>query len=728
MSVDLFEKHVRLVGTLESTRFQNDEGTWTVATVMSNRGRVTVVGNLLGATPGERLQLTGQWENNPKFGRQYRVNEAVVLPPTTRDGIVRYLSSGLIDGIGPVLAERLVDAFGEQTLDVLETQRDRLREVPGIGAIRQERILEAWDRQRAVRQVMLFLSSHSVSATYAHRIYQVYGDEAVEVVRKYPYRLARDVFGIGFKSADRIAQSVGLSPEDPERIIAGLTWTLDEGAGQGHVFLPRPLLIEQAQSVLEVPIELIEECLERAVLEGSLVDEKVGDTLERVIYSRTSHSIETELAKRFFRLAQQELRVLNRGALQKRIPEIERRMGVCLEGGQRAAIEQLMGRGMAVLTGGPGTGKTTIVRVFSDAVAKEGGRVLLAAPTGRAARRLSEATRRQAETIHRLLQFSFTERKFLRDQDNPLVADLVIVDEGSMLDQRLARALLRGLPPGCALLIVGDADQLPSVGPGNVLHDLLTVREISSARLTEVFRQAEQSDIVRNAHRIRVGELPKNTAGKPGGRGEFFRIATDDPERGMQRVVELVCDRIPKAFGWHPVTDVQVLSPMHRGVCGIQALNEALQAKLNPKGLVIHQGEREFRVGDKVIQLRNDYQREVFNGQIGQIEGLERESGEVRVLFGDRRVRYRPQDLFALALAYCISIHKSQGSEYPAVVAPIMNQHYVMLQRNLLYTAVTRAKELVCLVGQPQALRRAVGNAQPMRRFTALGERIRQLL
>ena len=728
MSADLFDKYVPLVGTLESIRFQNDEGDWTVANVSADRGRVTVVGNLLGATPGERLQMRGSWDDNPKFGRQFRVQEALVLPPTSREGIVRYLSSGLIDGIGPVLAERLVNAFGERTLDVLETERDRLREVPGIGAIRQKRILEAWDRQRAVRQVMLFLSSHGVSATYAHRIYGVYGDSAVEVVRKHPYRLARDVFGIGFKSADRIAQSIGLSPEDPERIIAGLAWTLDEGAGHGHVFLPRALLIEQAEAVLAVSVDHIESCLDRAVLEGDLIEERVGEHPDRAIYTPGSHKIEKELAEHFARLAHQELRVLSRAALQGRIPAIESRMGISLERSQRSAIEKLMGRGMAVLTGGPGTGKTTIIRVFSDAVADEGGRVLLAAPTGRAARRLGQATQRKAETIHRLLQFSFTERRFLRDQDNPLVADLVIVDEGSMLDQRLARALLRGLPPGCALLIVGDADQLPSVGPGNVLHDLLTVPGIRSARLTEVFRQAEQSDIVHNAHRIRVGKLPKTTTGKPTGRGEFFHIATEDPELTSQRIIELVCGRIPKAFGWHPVRDVQVISPMHRGVCGIQALNEALQAELNPHGRPIRLGEREFRVGDKVIQQRNDYQREVFNGQIGVIDGVEQDSGDVRVQFGDRKVQYRLQDLFELGLAYCISIHKSQGSEYPVVVVPITTQHYVMLQRNLLYTAVTRAKELVCVVGQPQALQRAVRNAQPMRRFTALGERVSQLI
>ena len=724
---DLFEARSRLVGTLDSVRYQNEAGDFSVATIKSQQGRITVVGNLLGASPGERLQLQGEWQDNPKFGRQFKVREAVVLPPTTKKGIARYLSSGLVEGIGPVIAERLVEAFGERTLDVLEAERHRLLQVPGIGRVRQRRIAEAWDKARSVRKVMLILSSNGVSTHFAKRIYDQYGDDAVQIVSKHPYRLARDIFGIGFLSADRIAQSVGLAPNDPERIAAGLIWLLDEGAGQGHVYLPREALVERAVELLDVDEAQVTTCLNRVIFEGALVEERVGGR-DEAVYSRLSHTTERDLAIRLAHLLNTEIDAISAAALTRETAAIERDLGIELEATQRRALQRLSGQALAVLTGGPGTGKTTIVRVFVRAMAAAGGRVLLAAPTGRAARRLSEATGRQASTIHRMLQFNFGERRFMRDENNPLEADLVIVDEASMLDQRLARGLVRALPSGCGLLLVGDADQLPSVGPGNVLHDILAVREVPAVRLTEVFRQAGRSAIVKNAHLIRVGSMPDTDRRKPTGDGDFFHVAVDDPETALERVVQAVCERIPKAFGLDPLVDVQVLAPMHRGVCGIQAINAALQEALNPKGKPIRGGEKELRVGDKVIQLRNNYRREVFNGMIGRVAGTDRESGEVVVLFGEQRVLYATQDLFELALAYCISIHKSQGSEYPAVVVPIMNQHYVMLQRNLLYTAVTRAKDLVLIVGQAHALRRAVRNADPMKRFTALSDRIRAVV
>ena len=728
MSGDLFDNKARVVGTLEAVRFESQAGDFAIATVRSTRGRVTVIGNLLGAAPGEQVQLRGTWENNPKFGRQVRATDVLVLPPTTREGIIRYLSSGMISGFGAVLAERLVNAFGEKTLHVLEAERQRLLQVPGIGKVRQQRIIDAWDRQRAVRKVMLFLSTHGVSTTYAQRIYEKYGNDAVEIIKENPYRLARDIFGIAFRSADKVARSIGLELDSPERIIAGLVWTLDEGAGNGHVFLPREVLIEHAREILEVGIDAVETCLDRAILEGALVQDRLSSEYSEAIYSRASHTIERELAERVAKIARQRPRALTAAVLAKQIDAAERKMGISLEASQRKAVERLIGSGLAILTGGPGTGKTTILRVFTDAVSNEGGRVLLAAPTGRAARRLSEATNREAATIHRMLQFNFKEGGFLRDESNPLEADLIVVDEASMLDQRLIRGLIRAIPVGCGLLLVGDADQLPSVGPGNVLKDLLSVPDIPAARLTEVFRQAESSDIVKNAHRIRMGQLPESTTRKPMGRGEFFHIAVDDPELALKRVVEAVCERIPKAFGWDPIEQVQVLAPMHRGILGIRSINAELQARLNPKGKIIKHGDREFRVGDKVIQLRNNYTKEVFNGQIGRLESVDSESGDLIVRFEQQRIPYPKSELYELALAYCISIHKSQGSEYPVVVAPITTQHYVMLQRNLLYTAVTRAKELVCVIGQVQALRRAVRNADPMKRHTGLTDRIRTVL
>jgi len=720
----LFDEEVRIVGTLHSVRFEADSGDWHVANVDTRRGRVTVVGNLAGAAPGEGLQLKGKWVQDKKFGRQFKVEDTVIVPPTTREGIVRYLSSGLIEGVGPVIAERLVAAFGEETLDVIESERHRLREVPGIGRVRQKRILTAWDKQRAVRQVMLFLSSHGVSANFAHRIYEVYGDDAVNVVRKHPYKLARDVFGIGFRSADRIAREIGIRPDDPERIAAGLDWVLYEATGKGHVFLPQPELIARAGDVLDIDDGAVSDILDQVIKDGSLVCESIWPERPRAIYGLGPHGIECELAERIKALSSQRRNPQLHDLLKTRAAQIEKRLGLALERSQRSAVDRLIGQPLGILTGGPGTGKTTIIRIFTDTVRSAGAKVVLAAPTGRAARRLSEAAGQPAETLHRALSFSFKEGRFMRDEENPLEANLIVVDEASMLDQRLARALLRAVPPKAQLLLVGDADQLPSVGAGNVLHDLLEVSSIPAARLTEVFRQARSSDVVRNAHRIRVGQMPESTSKKPTGNGDFFHIVAEEPLEALEKLVEVVCRRIPKAFGLDPFNDVQVLAPMHKGDCGIEAINRRLQQELNPRGNVINFGEREFRTGDKVIQLRNNYTREVFNGQIGRLERVD-EDGTIHVRFDGRLVDYGRSELFELALAYCISIHKSQGSEYEAVIAPITTQHYIMLQRNLLYTAVTRAKSLVCLIGQKRALGQAVRNEAPTMRYTALAERCR---
>jgi len=725
MSADRDRDSVSLAGTLESVRFESDDGQFAVVGVRTRKGLVTVVGNLVGAMPGERLQLRGRWEQNPKFGRQFRTTEAVVLPPTTTDGIIKYLSSGLIEGIGPVLAERLVQAFGEDTLDVLETERDRLLDVPGIGKVRQQRILKAWDQQRAVRQVMLFLSSNGVSTTYAHRIFQTYGDDAVRIVQQEPYRLARDIFGIGFLSADRIAQRMGIAAEARERVAAGLEWTLDEAGGQGHAYLPREALVETAAAILSVDPTIVETVLEQATVEGILISSDDLDIDDAAVYTRHSYNAEDLLAERVRQMASQHLNDPLRHRLLQSARRAEGRLGITLEASQRRAVETLLDRRLGVLTGGPGTGKTTIVRIFADAVEGLGRRVLLGAPTGRAARRLGEASGRPAETLHRLLQFSFAERRFMRDEDHPLDANLIVVDEASMIDQYLARSLFRAVGPECAVLLVGDADQLPSVGPGNVLKDLLGCRQVTSASLTEVFRQAAQSGIVRNAHRIRQGlapELPKDPSSE--NLTDFYHIAVDAPDVVLERIVQLVTERIPNAFDLDPIEDIQVLAPMHRGDCGIDALNRALQQALNPRGRAVSAGDKAFRVGDKVIQLRNDYQREVFNGQIGRLQSVDAETGSIFVTFDDRRVEYGRTDLHELALAYCISIHKSQGSEYRAVVVPLVTQHYIMLQRNLLYTAITRARDLVCLVGQQRALELAIKNADPQRRYTGLASRI----
>jgi exodeoxyribonuclease V alpha subunit len=721
-----------LVGTLLSLRFESEDGQFSVGVVESERAHVTVVGNLRGAVPGERVQAVGRWESHARYGRQFRAESCVVLPPATREGIVRYLGSGLIEGIGPVLAERLVEAFGEQTLEVIAQHPERLVEVPGIGRVRSERILAAWEKQAAVREVMFFLTAHGVSPTFAHRIYQAYGNQAVEVVQRHPYRLARDVFGIGFKSADRIAHAMGIEADDPERLAAGLAWTLEEAGGHGHVLLPRPLLLERAAAVLEVDTNRLSTCLDEVCTQGSLVEEAspfVVGSGPPVVYTRAAFGTEVALAERVTRLARRSVPEDRARRLLAAAQDRERGLGIRLERGQRRAVNELVGAQLGILTGGPGTGKTTIVRLFAEAVETVGGRVALAAPTGRAARRLSESTGRPAETLHRLLEFNFSERRFERDAERPVEADLVVVDEASMLDQSLARALFRAVAETTSVLLVGDADQLPSVGPGNVLHDLLSHSGIRSHRLTEVFRQAADSHIVRSAHRIRRGQIPsRGRRGRDGRLGDFFHIAVDDATGTRETVIELVSRRIPSAFGLDPLADIQVLAPMHRGEAGIAALNRSLQAALNPTGEPIPVGDRELRQGDKVIQLRNNYQREVFNGEIGRILGVDPVSGQVRVGFDGRDVSYPATELHELAPAYCISIHKSQGSEFPAVVVALVRQHYLLLQRNLIYTAVTRGRRLVCIVGEPKALVRAIRNASPAQRYTGLEGRLGELL
>ncbi|MBN1944194.1 MAG: ATP-dependent RecD-like DNA helicase [Bradymonadales bacterium] len=725
MNDDLFP-HSRstLVGALESLTFENQRGDFAVANVRTATGRVKVVGNLRGAVPGERLQVKGKWENNRQFGRQFVASDVVVLPPTTRAGVVRYLSSGLIDGIGKVLAQRLVDAFGDKTLDLIESEPQRLLEVAGIGVVRQRQILQAWEKQRAIRRIMVFLAEHRVSTTFAFRILQVYGDQALQVVQQEPYRLAQDIFGIGFLSADRIARSLGIGADDAGRVAAGLSWVLEEATGEGHTYLPRPLLVEKASQLLEVDTACIETVLETTVAQGSLIEERSSPPRPAAIYTAASHSAEVELAERIYRLMTLSTSPMRRQDLLDRAAAVQSRLAIRLEEKQQSALVTLAGQPLGILTGGPGTGKTTLIHIFCEAVTAGGGTVLLAAPTGRAARRLSESAGRPAETLHRLLRFNFAERRFEKNEKDPLKGDLIIVDEASMLDQYLARSLLRAVPPYGSLLLVGDADQLPSVGPGNVLADLLSVPPVVCARLTEVFRQEGDSDIIRNAHRIRQGLPPQKHSRHRPDESDFFHIAAESPAAAKQRLLRLVCERIPAAFQLDPIEGVQVLSPMHRGECGIDSLNSALQQLVNPDGEPVRLGEREFRVGDKIIQLRNDYQREVFNGQIGRLVAVDPETGDLTVQFEGRDLTYERANLSDLALAYCISIHKSQGSEYPAVVVPITNQHYVLLQRNLLYTAVTRARQLVCLVGERKALLRAIRNDAPLQRHTGLARRL----
>ncbi len=719
-----------LEGTLERVLFQNADSQWTVARLMPDGGNVevTVVGSLLGVPPGTPLRLTGEWVDDPKFGRQFKFDSYHTKSPETIAGIERYLGSGLIDGIGDELAKRIVAKFGLDTFEVITKDPSRLREVEGIGPTRIEHITSAWTEQASIRDVIVFLRGHGVSTTYAVRIYKKYGNDAIGLIRANPYRLALDIWGIGFRSADSIARSLGIAASAPERLEAGLVHTLGELTDDGHVHVPRDHLITSATDLLEVDSAQLEEALDRLVGSELVVAEALGDKGECISLTAMWDN-EVQAAEAFAALATTPASAL-RIDVDERLAAFESEVGIELASAQRRAIKAALLDKVAVITGGPGVGKTTIIRAVVELLASDERSLSLAAPTGRAAKRLSESTGRDASTLHRLLEFNPQVGGFQRNAGNPLEVDAVIVDEVSMVDIALFHALLVALPTTTRLVLVGDRDQLPSVGPGSVLADVIASGAASVVELTEIFRQAAASHIIVNAHSINRGELPALEAppGRDAARSDFYFIGRDAPLRAQDMVVDLVANRIPDRFGFDPLTEIQVLTPMHRGDLGTEALNAALQRELNPAmdgQRQLKRGDRSFRVGDKVMQIRNDYEKSVFNGDIGVIDSL-RDGSKLFVRFLDGRfAEYERAELDQLVHAFAITIHKSQGSEYPAVVIPLLAQHYMMLQRNLLYTAITRGKRLVVLVGSKRAVGMAVKNDSTRMRWTWLAERIR---
>jgi exodeoxyribonuclease V alpha subunit len=718
-----------LEGTLERIVYANPESAWSVVRVAvpGEADLVTAVGNLLAVQPGESLRLSGAWEKDARYGRQFRVASYQTVTPATLVGIERYLGSGLIRGIGRKLARRLVSRFGLETLEVIDRQPERVAEVRGIGKKRSGEIQRAFREQRGIQELMVFLQSHGVPTGLAIKIYKRYGEAAMAVVRETPFRLAAEVFGIGFASADRIAASLGLPKDAPQRLEAGLLHLLAEAAGAGHLFLPRRALLEGAVALLgaeAAPVEAAAAALAacgEVVVEplppGAAAAAPLSDAGEAAIYLPALHAAESEIAARLAALARAPAPPLQLD-VEKALGWVEQRERIALAPEQREAVRLGLTRKVLVVTGGPGTGKTTLVRGIVAVLERKGLRVLLAAPTGRAAKRLAEATGRDAATLHRLLEWNAHSHVFDRGREHPLDGDLLIVDEASMLDAPLAAQVLRAVPDRTRLILVGDVDQLPSVGPGRVLADLIRSGAVEVARLTTIFRQAERSLIVANAHRVQRGDMPL-LAPPAGEEPDFFFLERETPEEVLETVRELVARRIPQRFGLDPVDAVQVLTPMNRGLLGTANLNRELRELLNPGGAAPG-----LRAGDKVMQIRNDYDLEVFNGDLGRVVAVADEGEGVEVVFDGRRVGYDAATLDELVLAYACSIHKSQGSEYPCVVVPLHTQHYVMLQRNLLYTALTRARRLAVLVGEKRALRVAVRNARTRERHTRLAERL----
>lgn len=724
-------------GVLERITYANEESGYTVARVDTGRGAgdlLTVVGALLGAQPGESLRMEGRWGSHPQYGKQFTVENYTTVLPATIQGIRRYLGSGLIKGIGPRIADRIVEHFGTDTLDVIETQPARLVEVPGLGPKRTKLIGAAWEEQKAIKEVMVFLQGVGVSTSIAVRIYKKYGDASISVVRNEPYRLAADVWGIGFLTADRIAQSVGIPHDSPERVKAGLQYALSQSTDQGHCFLPEEQLIADAVKLLGVDTGLVIDCLgELAADPEGVVREKVPGGEEgapvTAVYLVPFHRAEISLAGRLTRLLrtdQDRMPAFQDVDWDKALAWLARRTGAELAPEQQQAVRLALTQKVAVLTGGPGCGKSFTVRSVVELARAKKAKVVLAAPTGRAAKRLSELTGAEASTVHRLLELK-PGGDAAYDADRPLDADLVVVDEASMLDLLLANKLVKAVPPGAHLLLVGDVDQLPSVGAGEVLRDLLDESgPVPAVRLTRIFRQAQQSGVVTNAHRINSGVPPLTT-----GLADFFLFAEEDSEEAGRLTVDVAARRIPAKFGLDPRRDVQVLTPMHRGPAGAGALNGLLQQAVTPARPDLPErrfGGRVFRVGDKVTQIRNNYEKGrngVFNGTVGVVTALDSDEQRLTVRTDeDEEVPYDFDELDELAHAYAVTIHRSQGSEYPAVVIPVTTSAWMMLQRNLLYTAVTRAKRLVVLVGSRKALGQAVRTVSAGRRCTALDHRL----
>ena len=715
-----------ITGHIERITFQNAGNGWTVARLQEPKkpDLTTIVGTMTSVQVGETLRCHGTWKNDPNFGFQFIVQDYEVTQPATIRGIQKYLASGMIKGIGDHFAEQIVTRYGEQTLDIIDQTPDVLMEIDGIGPKRLEKIKSGWSEQKAIREVMTFLMGYGISPAYAQKVFKTYGADSIRIITENPYQLARDIWGIGFKTADATAQKLGIGKESDMRIDAGVEYVLNELSNDGHTCYPVDKFLEEAQKLLEVDANLVAARLaaieqeERIITAPLTIDGALTACVWLKVFHVCEHGIGTELKR--LRQGKSNLREVK---VKNAIEWAEKKLAIQLAENQQLAVGKSLSEKVHIITGGPGTGKSTITKVILLVTHQLTQKILLAAPTGRAAKRLSEITGMKASTIHSLLEFDFSIGGFKRNRDHPLDCDLLIVDEASMIDTVLMFNLLKAIPTHARAIFVGDVDQLPSVGAGSVLQDLILSKKIPVTRLTEIFRQAASSKIIVNAHRINAGEFPDLSNAKG---GDFFFIEEEDPGKLIDLIVNLVDSRLPKAYGFDAFDDIQVLAPMNRGAIGNRNLNEVLQKKLNPSYEPLVKMGRTFHDDDKVMQIRNNYEKDVYNGDVGRIRKIDRTEQEVIVTFPDsdreRDVPYDFTDLDQLTLAYAVSIHKYQGSECPCVVMPLVMGHYMMLYRNLIYTGITRGKKLVVLAGSKKAIAMAVRNDKAVKRFTGLGE------
>lgn len=711
-----------LTGQLERITFYSEESNYAVCRVKvkGEKNLVTIVGNLINPNPGEILKMQGKWFDHPKFGAQFIVQQYKTKVPATEFGIKKYLGSGLIKGIGPVMAQRIVKVFGEKSLDIIEKDISKLLEIQGIGKKRIAMIEKAWEEQKEIRNVMLFLQSHEVSSAYAAKIFKQYGDNAIEIVKKNPYQLADDIFGIGFITADKIAEKLGIDKNSILRIEAGILFTLHSLSNEGHVCFPYENLIEKAQELLGTKRDRVIKAIEIANKNKKIMLEQIAETDSTNVFLSQYFFSEKGIAARLHKIKHQKssIRKIN---IPKALEWVQKQITIKLAKMQNQAIAKAFEEKLLIITGGPGTGKTTIINAILKIYKKLEIRILLAAPTGRAAKKMNEATWHTATTIHRMLKYSMTKNGFEKDEKNPLKCDVLIVDEASMIDTYLMYQLLKAVPDTCSIIFVGDVNQLPSVGPGNVLNDIILSGMFAVVKLDTIFRQARKSLIIVNAHRINKGIFPII---KTKAKSDFFFIQKDEPEDVVNTIVKLASIRINKKFGFDSMNDIQVLTPMHRGLTGSSNLNIELQKALNKGTKGISRGSRTYRINDKVMQIKNNYDKLVFNGDIGIIEKINYETQKLIILYNSRQIEYDFMELDEIIHAYAVSIHKSQGSEYPVVIIPILIQHYILLQRNLIYTAITRGKKLVIMVGTKKALAMAVNTVKSEIRHTGLQRRL----